>query len=58
MAAQRLKHLATLLRRLSGSRIDTDVEVSLWHRRRDIAAKYGDNDADRVFATSLIEDSI
>jgi hypothetical protein len=58
MAAQRLKHLATLLHRLSLSRIYTDIEVSLWHRRRDIAAKYGGNDADRVFATSLFEDSI
>ena len=40
MAARRLTHSATLLHRLSGSRIDVDIEVSLWHRRRDMVTRY------------------
>jgi len=58
MAAQRLRHLATLLHRLSGSRIDVDLEASLWHRRRDMVTRYVANTADKVFATSLIADSV
>jgi hypothetical protein len=58
MAAQRLRHLATLLHRLSGSRIDVDLEASLWHRRTEMVTRYGGNKADRIFATSLIADSV
>jgi len=39
MAVQRLKHVATLFRRLSRLRLDVDVEVSLWNKRKDIVAK-------------------
>jgi hypothetical protein len=54
MAAQRLKHLATLLHRLSGSRLDVDVEASLWNRRGDMVTKYARDQADKRFAASLI----
>lgn len=54
MAAQRLKHVATLLHRLSGSRIDVDVEASLWHRRRDMVTRYARNQADKRLGGSLI----
>src|SRR5208337_2963574 len=49
MAAQRLKHLATLLHRLSGSRLDIDVEASLWNRRGDMVARYARDQVDRRF---------
>jgi hypothetical protein len=58
MAAHRLRHLATLLHRLSGSRADLDMEASLWRRRSDMITKYANNQADRVFAASLIRDQI
>jgi hypothetical protein len=54
MAAERLKHLATLLHRLSGSRIDVDVEASLWHRRGDMVTRYARDQADKRFGASLI----
>lgn len=54
IAAQRLKHVATLLHRLSRSRIDVDVEASLWHRRGDIVARYARDQADKRFGGSLI----
>jgi hypothetical protein len=47
MAASRLKHLATLLRRLGSSRFDVDVEASLWYRRMDMVVKYARSAADR-----------
>ena len=54
MAVQRLKHLAALLHRLSGSRLDVDVEASLWNRRGDMVAKYARDQADKRFGASLI----
>jgi len=54
MAAKRLKHVANLLRRLGGSRVDIDVEVSLWHRRTDMVSRYARNQADKRFGQSLI----
>ena len=54
MAAERLKHLATLLHRLSGSRIDVDVEDSLWRRRRDIVTRYASDQAGKRFGELLI----
>jgi hypothetical protein len=54
MAAQRLKHLATLLRRLSGSRLDVDVEASLWNRRADMVTKYARDQADKRLCASLV----
>ncbi len=58
MAAQRLKHLAALFRRLAGSRIDVDVEASVWHQRRDMVAKYSYDPADKRFGSSLISSPI
>jgi hypothetical protein len=57
MAAQRLKHVATLLHRLSVSRIDVDVEAALWHRRRDMVTRYARDQADMRFGGSLISGS-
>lgn len=54
MAVQRLKHVATLLHRLSGSRIDVDVEASLWHRRRDMVIRYARGQADKRLGGSLV----
>lgn len=54
MAARRLRHVATLLDRLSGSRMDSDMEASLWHRRREMVTKYARNQADKRFGGSLI----
>jgi hypothetical protein len=54
MATQRLKHVATLLDRLSGSRMDPDMEASLWHRRRDMVARYARDQIDKHFGGSLI----
>jgi hypothetical protein len=54
MATQRLKHVATLLDRLSGSRMDPDIEASLWHRRRDMVARYARDQIDKHFGWSLI----
>jgi len=54
MATQRLKHVATLLGRLSGSRMDPDIEASLWQRRRDMVTRYARNKADKHFGESLI----
>jgi hypothetical protein len=54
MAARRLSHVATLLRRLSEARRDADVEASVWHRRRDIIAKYATDHVDRKFGSSLV----
>jgi hypothetical protein len=54
MAARRLKHVATLLRRLSGSRIDVDVEASSWRRRRDIVSRYARDQADKRFGAGVI----
>lgn len=53
MAVQRLKHVATLLHRLSGSRIDVDVETSLWQRRREVVTRYARDQADKRFGGSL-----
>ena len=57
MAAYRLKHMATLLHRLSDSRIDTDIEASSWHLRRDMVERYARDQADRRFGGSLIADA-
>ena len=54
MAAERLKHLATLLHRLSDSRIDVDVEDSVWRRRRGIVTKYTSEQAGRRLGELLI----
>ncbi len=54
MAAQRLKHVATLLHRLSGSRIDVDIEASLWHRRMDMVTRYARGHAEKRFGELLI----
>jgi hypothetical protein len=54
MAAQRLKHVAILLHRLSGSRIDVDVEASLWRRRGEIVTRYARDRADKRLGESLI----
>lgn len=54
MAAQRLKHLAALLHRLSGSRLDIDVEASLWNRRGDVVTKYAGDQVDKRFGASLV----
>ncbi len=54
MATQRLKHLATLLDRLSSSRMDPNIEASLWRRRRDLVTRYARGQADRHFGVSLI----
>ena len=54
MAAQRLKHVATLLHRLSDSRIDVDVEASLWSRRKDMVIRYARGQADKRFGGTLI----
>jgi hypothetical protein len=54
MAAYRLMHVATLLRRLSESRIDPDVEASVWGRRRDMVTRYGHDEVDKRFGESLI----
>lgn len=54
MANRRLMHVATLLHRLSESRMDVDVEASSWQRRRDLIAKYARSQADRRFGQSLI----
>jgi hypothetical protein len=57
MAAQRLRHMASLLSRLSSARMDSDVEASLWHRRRDMVARYARDQADKRFGVSLISDA-
>lgn len=54
MATERLRHVAALLDRLSGSRMDPNIETSLWHRRRDMVTKYARNQADKRFGASLI----
>jgi len=54
MAAQRLRHTATLLQRLSSSRIDVDVEASMWQRRRDIVTRYARDPGDKRFGGLLI----
>jgi hypothetical protein len=54
MATQRLKHVAALLDRLSGSQKDPDIEASLWHRRREIVTRYARDQADKYFGGSLI----
>ena len=54
MAARRLRHVATLLGRLSGFRADPDVEASLWRRRRDMVTRYARDSADKHFGGSLI----
>jgi hypothetical protein len=54
MAAQRLKHVAALLHRLSGSRTDIDVETSLWRRRRDIVTRYASDQAGKRFGELLM----
>lgn len=54
MAAERLKHLANLLHRLSSSRIDLDIEGSCWRRRRDIVTKYAADPAGRRLAELLL----
>lgn len=54
MANQRLKHVATLLDRLSSSRIDPDIEATLWHRRREMVTRYARDPADKYFGESLI----
>jgi hypothetical protein len=56
MAALRLKHLASLLRRLGGARADSDVEASLWLRRKEIVTRYASGSSDRRFAESLTAD--
>jgi hypothetical protein len=53
MAAHRLTHVATLLRRLSDARIDADIEASAWQRRRDIVKKYARDREDQRFGASL-----
>lgn len=58
IAAQRLIHVATLLHRLNGSRIDLDVEASVWDRRKDMVARYARDQADKRFGRSLIGDAI
>lgn len=57
MAAQRLKHLATLLHRLSGSRLDVNVEASLWNRRGELVTRYARDQVDKRFCASLIRGS-
>jgi hypothetical protein len=57
MAAHRLKHVATLLHRLNGSRIDIDVEASFWLQRRDMVSRYARGMTDRRFAESLTADA-
>jgi hypothetical protein len=54
MAAQRLRHVATLLHRLTNSRIDVDVEASLWNGRRDMVTRYARDQSDERFGRSLI----
>jgi hypothetical protein len=54
MAARRLNHVATLLHRLSVSRIDIDVEASLWNRRRDLVARYARGVPDKRFGGILL----
>ena len=54
MAAQRLKHLANLLHKLSGSRIDVDLEASLWHQRSDMVTRYARDPADKRLAGALL----
>lgn len=54
MAFRRLRHVASLLHRLSSSRTDTAVESSRWHRRREIVTRYAHDQSDRRLAGSLI----
>jgi hypothetical protein len=56
MANQRLKHVATLLHRLGGFRLDVDVEASLWSRRRDLVMRYAQDPSDRRFGELLLDD--
>ena len=53
-ATDRLAHVATLLRRLSGSRIDVELEVSCWQRREEIVRRYARSRVDQRFGASLV----
>jgi hypothetical protein len=54
MANQRLRHVATLLDRLRGVRMDPDIEATMWHRRQDIVTRYARDQTDKLFGGSLI----
>jgi len=54
MAAQRLTHIATLLRGLSISRLDVDIEASYWQRRREMVTRYAGSQVDQRFGRSLM----
>jgi hypothetical protein len=54
MATKRLQHVAALLHRLSNSRRDIDVEASVWHRRREMIARYARNQTENRTVTALI----
>jgi hypothetical protein len=54
MATQRLKHTATLLHRLSDSRVDVGHEASRWQRRREMVDKYARVSLDKQFGLSLL----
>jgi hypothetical protein len=56
-ASKRLRHVATLLSRLSGSRIDVDTESFYWQRRREIVARYAYSRIDQQLGASLIPTS-
>ena len=56
MAVQRLKHVATLLQRLRGSRIDIDVEAFLWVRRKDMVTRYARDVVERRLGELLTRD--
>lgn len=56
MAAQRLKHVATLFRRLTPFRLDVDVEASLWNKRKEIVTRYAFDQDDRRIGSSVISD--
>lgn len=47
LAMQRLRHVSTLLHRLSSSRVDIDVEASVWRRRTEMVARYARDQADK-----------
>jgi hypothetical protein len=58
MAAQRLTHIATLLRGLSSSRTDIDIEASCWQRRREMVPRYAQNRTDQRFCSSLMPPAV
>jgi len=54
LAAERLGHVARLMRRLEEHRVDPDIEVQRWRQRDALVERYGASVTERRFARALL----